>query len=195
MKNRKEREIHEYISVVFSAPFIALYLLLRIATDKIVDSISALIILLLGLVIVPLAFPLFIAFRRGYEWDYPDRSTRIYPFSIVTIFYFITLILVVYLKCNNEIFFLVLSYFLNGLVVLIISLKYKISIHMAGIAGPATYLYLVGYRVDAAILYVIAFITAYSRYILGRHTPSQLITGFIMGVLMTYISYIVVFNP
>lgn len=179
---------------MFSAPFIALYILLRLAIDKIIDDFLAFTILFIGLVIIPLIFPLFIAFRRGYEWDYPNRSTRIYPFSIVTIFYFITLALILYLRCNNEIIFLALSYSVNGFVSLLISLKYKISIHLVGITGPATYFYFLGYWIDAIILYLIAFITAYSRFYLRRHTIPQLIMGVMVGITFTYISYLIVYS-
>ncbi|WP_148677122.1 hypothetical protein [Staphylothermus hellenicus] len=191
--NNDKTKVHEYVSAIFSAPFIALYILLRLTIDKTIDDLVTFTILSIGLVIIPLVFPLFIAFRQGYEWDYPIRSTRIVPFSIVTIFYFITLGLTIYFRCSNEIIFLALSYSMNGLVSLLISLKYKVSIHLVGIAGPMTYFYLLGYWIDAFILCLIAFITAYSRFYLRRHTMPQLVMGVIIGIIFTYISYLIVY--
>jgi membrane-associated phospholipid phosphatase len=185
--------VYELLSIIFSAPFIALYTIIRLLPSNELTFIDF-SILLIGLAIIPLIIPLYTAYRKGYEWDYPARETRIKPFSLVVLNYFIALIILYLIGSSNTVLFLITSYFLNGLVSLIISLKHKISLHMIGIIGPATYLLLIGFLMDSTILYILSIIVAYSRYILKRHSIEQIIMGVISGFILTIIAYMIIYG-
>ncbi len=186
------RSLNELVSMAFSAPFIALYLLIRLVVDDSI-GIMGLILGLLWLVAIPLTVPLYYAWAYGIEWDYPDRRHRIIPFLLIVIGYlFLVALSILLLRRTMQ--FISLSYLINGLFAWATSLRYKISIHMIGISGPATAILLLGYDVDAAILYTAGIITAYSRMTLKRHTPGQIITGFLSGIILTVLAYVLVYE-
>jgi membrane-associated phospholipid phosphatase len=185
--------VYELLSIIFSAPFIALYIILRLLSSNELSFLD-LFVLITSLTIIPLVIPLYTAYRKGYEWDYPARETRIKPFSLVVLNYSIALIILYFTGSDNTVLFLITSYFLNGLISLIISLRHKISLHVIGIIGPATYLLLIGFLIDSIILYILSVIVAYSRYILKRHSIEQIITGVISGFILTIIAYMIIYG-
>ncbi len=186
------KKIYEGVSIVFSAPFIALYICIRLFLSALIN-IEELMMSLLLLVAIPLIIPLYYAARWKIDWDYPERKYRVIPFFLVNLGY--TALLIYSLTTQNrELVFLSLSYWMNGVIAWFISLGYKVSIHMIGISGPATYMLFTNYAVDAIILYIVGIITAYSRYTLKRHTLYQLILGYSMGILLTITAYYLVYT-
>ncbi len=189
---RKNKKIYEFISIILSAPFIALYIILRVFFLY-TFSIEQLILLIIGYVLLPLFIPLLYSYKKKVEWDYPSREERIIPFSLVFIGYALTLIALYLLDTCREGVFLAMSYTLNGLVSLLISFKYKISIHVIGIMGPATYLLLIGLLKDFLALFILSLLVSYSRYILKRHTPMQLFLGYIESIVITILAYNIIY--
>ncbi len=187
---RQKLSMHELISIVFSAPFIALYLIIRLVLDNVI-GLAGLFFSILWLVLIPIIIPLYYASIMNIEWDYPERHHRIKPFLLIVIGYLVLTITSIFLL-EKELVFISASYTINGLAAWLTNLKYKISIHMIGISGPATALLLLGYYVDAITLYIIGLITAYSRMTMKRHTPGQIITGFLTGMILTTIVYLAV---
>ena len=186
------KKIYEGVSIVFSAPFIALYVSIRLFLSALINT-EELVMTILFLVAIPLIIPLYYAARWKIDWDYPERKHRVIPFFLVNLGY--TALLIYSLTTHNrELVFLSLSYWINGIMAWFISLGYKVSIHMIGISGPATYMFLIHYSVDAIILYIAGIITAYSRYRLERHTLYQLILGYSMGILLTITAYQLVYS-
>ncbi len=187
-----DRRIHEYISIIFSAPFIALYILLRIYYEDMINTYD----LLLGLIcltILPIIIPVYYAHKLGVEWDYPERVLRIKPFMLIVLVYMFYM--VYSLETDSRVaLFISASYFLNGLLSWLITFKYKVSIHMVGIFGPATLMYLLGVIIDSIALYIVGFITGVSRYLLNRHNTAQLITGVAVSISATTITYLVVYG-
>jgi membrane-associated phospholipid phosphatase len=74
----------------------------------------------------------------------------------------------------------------NGLVLLIITLKWKISIHASGITSPVTALvYLLGTRMLPLFLFFIP--VAWARLELKAHTKFQLTAGAIISSILTWL--------
>ncbi len=187
-----DKRIPEIISIIFSAPFIALYVLLRLAFNGLIN-LNDLLAGILCLSIIPILLPLYYAWKIGSEWDYPERSHRVIPFLLIVLVYGVY----VYYSVSTSsklVLFIASSYFVNGLLAWIITLRYKISIHMIGIFGPATLMYLIKYVVDSTILYMIGVITGLSRYILNRHSIYQILLGIIVSVLATFTTYLLVYR-
>ena len=77
-------------------------------------------------------------------------------------------------------------YFVNGLVLMIITLKWKISIHASGITGPFTALiYQLGSTMLPLLLLVIP--VAWARVELKAHTIRQVTAGAILSSMLTWI--------
>jgi len=74
-----------------------------------------------------------------------DRDTRYIPFLWTDLFYLMGTIALIMVEAPPAITALMACYFVNGLVLLIITCKWKISIHTSGITGPVTALvYVIG---------------------------------------------------
>jgi hypothetical protein len=72
----------------------------------------------------------------------------------------------------------------------LINLRYKISAHMVGMGGLLGVLISISYliRFDMTIYYIILIVLAgivgFARLALGEHKPSQIYTGFFLGILV-----------
>ncbi len=181
------KNIATALSLIFSAPFIGLYVAIRTWFCLGGDYLT-LMIMILSLAILPLVIPTTWALRHGIEWDYPEKKQRFKPFLLVILNYFFsTLFFSIYYPGYP--FFLSLAYLMNGIVAVMLNIWTKVSLHTMGITGPALTLYYLGLNIDAIILFIIAFIVMYSRYVLRRHNLLQLTLGFISAITTTTLSW------
>ena len=79
-------------------------------------------------------------------------------------------------------------------IILFVNHYWKISAHLAGIGGflggilAYTYNYTLPLPiVTISIILFVALLLMYARLYLGAHTPMQVVTGFLLGVIMTFI--------
>jgi membrane-associated phospholipid phosphatase len=86
-----------------------------------------------------------------------------------------------------------LSYVFVTLGVTLINLKWKISVHAAGISGPSTALVCV-FGLAALPVVALIVLVVWARIKLKAHTPWQSIAGAIVGILIT-LSVYVIFYP
>lgn len=100
-----------------------------------------------------------------------------------------------------------LLFFLGDLVLGALSLSYmmvtlslavvnhyatKVSVHMAGLAGPATFLLLAGNHSLGLILFALLPILAWSRWKSKSHTAIQIALGIIISIIVTSATYLAV---
>ncbi|RLG84252.1 MAG: hypothetical protein DRO40_01980 [Thermoprotei archaeon] len=180
--------LHEIISIVFAAPFIALYVLFILNFQTIIDK-KDLVIGSIFLTIIPLTISMAFSMYYGIEWDYRQREKRIIPLALINISYIVLCVL--WTDRGFLEIFLSFSYLMNGLVSLIITMRYKISIHIIGISGPATYFLLINRYRYAILFYAIGIIVAISRIKLKRHSIDQVINGYITSIITTVMSYVI----
>lgn len=181
----------EIISIIFAAPFIAFYVLLILGLQTIIDG-KDLITGTIFLVIIPLMISISFSKHYAVEWDYRQREKRIIPLTLINFSYIILCIL--WMNKGFLELFLSLSYLVNGIVSLVITRWYKISLHVIGIAGPSTYLLLISQYQYAILFYVISIIVASSRIKLKRHSIDQIVTGYAVSITVTVISYVILFE-
>ena len=124
----------------------------------------------------------------------PHRSDRFAPYA-VTILSFVFLIYY-YFKLGLPTWFLMMigSSIVVMLLATIITLWWKISAHMFGIAGLLGGVMAVSYFVEKSnptylfmLLFIIAGLVGTSRIILKRHTPAQVYAGFILGFTVSFV--------
>ena len=180
--------LKEIISIVFAAPFIALYILLILSFQTIIDK-EDLLIGSVFLTVIPLIISVGFSIYYGVEWDYRQREKRIIPLALINLSYMVLCIL--WMNRGFPEIFLSFSYLMNGLVSLIITGWYKISIHIIGIAGPSTYLLLINQYEYAILFYMISIIVAFSRIKLKRHSIDQVISGYLVSITTTVIGYVI----
>lgn len=134
-----------------------------------------------------LMIPLFYRFGIIKSIQMHNNRERILPLAFTLIPYLFTYYFLQKLPLPNLISNFVLGASFAILISLILSIWWKISIHMVGIGGLAGFIFAFSYIsiVDVVIYIIITFliagIIAWARLALNSHKPSQVYTGFITG--------------
>lgn len=118
------------------------------------------------------------------DMDIPERKDRNYPLIIVILSYLAGTAVLYTLNAPVMTTILMFSYFLNTFIVFFINLYWKISIHAMGVAGPTTVLIYTFGPIGALFAFIIP-IVMWSRVYLKRHTVGQVITGALLGFILT----------
>jgi membrane-associated phospholipid phosphatase len=122
--------------------------------------------------------------NKNLEIDMPHKEDRLYPLLWILLSYLLGVIILFIISAPPVITVLMFCYFSNTLVVLLISMFWKISIHAVGVAGPVAFLiYVFGY--PGLIFLLLIPLIMWSRLYLKRHTLSQVTAGSVLGFLLT----------
>mgnify|MGYP001024343891 FL=1 len=127
-------------------------------------------------------------FKKGYVDLHVSQGERRPMFFIPALAAYMSAA-VVFLSLNCKILYLLsVSYLSMSLIVLLVTLFWKISIHMAGLTGPITALTLV-LGANYALLYLLALPLGWARTELEAHTVPQVLSGAVVGVGVTALVY------
>lgn len=125
-----------------------------------------------------------------------EQSERTFPYILTSCFYFGLFYLFLDLNIWPSIKVLIFGGGLSVLLTAIVNLKYKISAHTVGIGGLIGSLMMISLVLkynavpEIAVLFLIAGIIATSRLYLEAHSPKQIYSGFLLGM----VTQIVVFT-
>ncbi len=123
------------------------------------------------------------------------RKERFIPYIIVLISY--SLMIIYYYRMGMPGWFLMLASSSIGviLIALFITIWWKISAHMFGVGGLLGGVMSVSYFIEQSnpfqlfiSLFVICGMVGTSRLILKRHTPAQVLGGFVLGFGISFLS-------
>ena len=121
---------------------------------------------------------------RNIPYDIPDKGDRTWLLILVIISYGIGATAFFLLQAPWLLTGLMICYCTNTIIVLVINLWWKISVHAMGIAGPmAAVLFAVG--LPALLLLGFLLPVMWSRVYLRRHTLCQVIAGAVLGFILT----------
>lgn len=134
--------------------------------------------------ILPMAIILYWAKKTGNDKDISNRKDRKTPLIVGTISYFIGFVISLSLGLNDFLTFLLLCYSINTFIIMLITSKWKISVHTTGMSGPVCALIIL-LGPAGAVLGMIYPVLIWSRVTLKKHTMSQAIAGGIFGFIMT----------
>ena len=134
--------------------------------------------------ILPMAIIVYWAKKLNTDGDISNRQDRFVPLVVGIISYFIGFIVSLVLGVDNFLTALLLCYSINTGVVLLITFKWKISIHTTGLSGPVGALILLLGPIGA-VFGIIYPMLIWSRVILNKHTLAQAITGGVQGFFLT----------
>lgn len=118
------------------------------------------------------------------EWDVQDRNLRLKPLAWGVASYLIGFTLMDFAGAGGIPLGLMFCYGTNTLVVLVITRRWKISVHAVGISGPLAACHMA----FGAIVYPwwgLLALVAVSRVYLGRHTIMQVVAGALLGLTLT----------
>lgn len=182
------KKIASGISAILNAPLITvitfLPLIFTFGSDMIlqlvgITSLFGCFIPILGVVIM---------LKIGVIKDFyaTERETRIIPFLWSIASYLIGIYALVLVEAPPAVTALMTCYFINGIVLLFITLKWKISIHASGVTSPVTALvYLLGNTMLPFFLLVLP--VAWARLELKAHDRLQVTMGAILSSVLTWI--------
>lgn len=176
------------ISGILNAPLITLYTFAYvIAALRPPDAPLLFFITTFFGTIMPMAI-IYFMLKKGILRDAyaSDRQTRFKPFLGAVSSYLLGLVALLAASAPLLVSVLMAGYFVNTLIMMVITLRWKISIHASGIAGPATYLmYVFGIHLWPVFLLVLP--VGWARLKLKAHTPGQVLVGFFLTAALTYI--------
>jgi membrane-associated phospholipid phosphatase len=135
--------------------------------------------------------PLIIVVSLTRHGTIPDiwaskRETRFVPFLGAISSYLIGTLVLVALSSPTIITALMMCYVGNTVIMMLVSLKWKISIHASGIAGPMTAL-VFALGVNAVPVLLLILPVGWARLTLKAHTPMQVVAGALVTILMTWV--------
>jgi membrane-associated phospholipid phosphatase len=182
------RGLAEIVTHVFNPPVVAaptfLYLILL---ERPANSLTLALIILFFATLLPLTMVVILS-RRGIIPDIwaSERESRVIPFTGAIISYLLGAATLVAARSPIAITSLMLCYVGNTVVMMLISLRWKISVHASGIAGPlAALVYLLG-TIAVPLLLLILFV-GWARLKLKAHTIAQVATGALLTILTTWV--------
>lgn len=181
----KEKLAH-IISTFGNAPIISIFIFLVLDYYFLKGNnfINVALVSICFAVIIPSIIAYAWIKNKNLEIDMPHKEDRLYPLLWILLSYLLGVIILFIISAPPVITVLMFCYFSNTLVVLLISLFWKISIHAVGVAGPVAFLiYVFGY--PGLIFILLIPLIMWSRLYLKRHTPSQVIGGSALGFFLT----------
>lgn len=144
--------------------------------------------------ILPLIM-VFYMVRKGIISDFyaPDRRERFVPFVGSIICYIAGTVTLIAINAPSPIIAVMACYVVNGVILSIITLRWKISIHTSGVTSPVTALvYLLGTRMLP--LFMLFIPVAWARLELKAHSTMQVTMGALLSAMLTWIQMAVYVN-
>ena len=188
----RTKRIAQIISFFAQAPFISIpvFILLCMQADTVSDIVLFSAISIFFATLVPTVVVMIIAKRTGNEdVDIVRREDRMVPLAIGTLSYLLGTVILYAMDSPRIVWVAMLCYCINTVVIMLITTKWKISIHATGCVGPSMALaYVFGWQ--GGLLIIILPVVVYCRYVLRKHTPAQLAAGALLGFTLTGILFI-----
>lgn len=159
---------------------------------------SLLLVVIINAALLPL-LAIIVLKRLGLvsSLDLDKREERLYPLLLGIIMYYLTYHLFSRLNLPDIYTVFLLGASLIAAGGLVVSLFYKISIHMAAVGGLFGLVLAMAFAGLAAVemwiplTLVVCGLTGSARLLLQAHTPTQVYLGFLMGSGMMLISFLV----
>jgi membrane-associated phospholipid phosphatase len=130
--------------------------------------------------------------RRGLISDFyvSEKEERARPFAGAIASYVVGSIALLLVRAPTIVTTLMLCYVGNTVIMMLITLRWKISVHASGIAGPTTAL-VYGVGIWTAVFFAILLPVGWARLRLKAHTPWQMLAGALVTITATWIQLII----
>ncbi len=187
-RGRESSRAASYISAVSSAPVIAFFTFLSLSLyDNRPNLLEVLTVSAVFSTIIPLGILVFFSRRQVIPdlWA-TSRESRWVPFVEAAASYFLGSIALFFVKAPPMVVSLMLCYLGNTLIMMMITLRWKISVHASGITGPTVVLvYSIG--LAASVLSLLLIPVGWARIRLNSHTLPQFVAGALVTVITTWL--------
>lgn len=182
------KRLAERLSLILQPQAVAIFLY-ALVSFTFSRGLQALLFFVLGILFVsvfPTLFVLFLArWGKVSDPDLPKREERFFPYLAIVGMYGVLFVLFLFLSAPRPLLAITLCYVVITFVGAIISLFWKISLHLAGIAGPVTAISFLLHPLWG-LLYSLLLPLGWARIYLKKHTPSQAVLGSLLSAFLTY---------
>jgi len=151
------------------------------------------LIVAISTILLPVSvLPLLKAQNLVSNYGLDNKRERIIPLALSIIFYALGFYLLMKFPITRVVAHLQLAAIISIAIIAVISTKWKVSIHMAGIGGflgvvmAFSILFSSSVRMYFIAGLLMAGLLAYSRLKLNLHTPSQVYAGFVLGFTIIF---------
>lgn len=160
------------------------------------------LIILINTVVVPICLmPIYLYQKIIRKETFNETQNRIIPLVVMVALYFFTWYLLFRIQVNGfqvpgVISIFILSSAITALVTTVVTLFYRISLHMIGIGGLVGATIGLMARLDTVltpyilVLILVAGIVGTSRLLLEEHEPHQVYSGFLSGFSVVLILFL-----
>ena len=189
-ENTKRIRIARHVSNILAPATISLPFILLVAFYQAQDKLSALIyacITLFFLSVGPLLYIL-IGVRLGKlsDIDVSRRTQRFRPFIFGIVSAMIGWLILTLTNGPRNLQTVMIITVFSGIIMMVITLWWKISMHASSLGGVATMLTVL-YGAVMLPLFVLLVLVSWSRVVLRRHTVPQVIAGSLAGIVLSLI--------
>jgi membrane-associated phospholipid phosphatase len=189
-ENTKRKRIARQVSNILAPATISLPFILLVAFYQTQDKLSSLLfacITLFFLSVGPLLY-IVIGVRLGIlsDIDVSRRSQRVGPFIFGIISATIGWIILSLMDAPRNLQTVMIITVFSGIIMMVITLWWKISMHASSFGGVATMLTVL-YGAVMLPLFVLLVLVSWSRVVLRRHTVSQVIAGSLAGIVLSLV--------
>lgn len=156
-----------------------------------------LIILFVNTAVAPITF-LYLLKQTGFTSSLllDERRERLLPLLISALFFILTYYLLKQVSLPSMVYYFIMGATLLVLTCLMITFRWKISLHMASMGGLTGFLIASSllFKTDMVWLIMLAFLVSgfvgSSRILLKSHTPAQVYAGFLLGFMVMFALYV-----
>ena len=202
--NDREQLLAKIVSWTFHplwVPILALILLFQLDTISVyIIPDKARYLILLMVFLGSLAFPALVMMlfvRKGLlsSLYMEKREERLYPFLLMMVLYYILYLLFGSINLPFLVNGLFLSVSVVILVVMIINIWWKLSIHTSALGGITGIFTAIAIKYSLDLLWLICVcilisgLVGWARLKLDAHKPAQVYVGFLVGIVITMILY------
>jgi len=167
--------------IIFSAP--TLFGFIPFVQKKVI-----ILILLTNNILLPLSLLPYLKWRKIIStWSLSDRSERIIPMALTSLFYFVTLYIVLKYRIPVFIKTVILSTALLSFTVSLINFWWKISIHSVGAGALTALIFVLSFKMHTPLTIflipaiIISGLVLSSRLWLNSHSPKEVWLGYLLG--------------
>ena len=151
------------------------------------------LILFIGTAILPLSLiPILLLQRAVNSMRMEDHRERVLPLAVTVVFYSFTWFMLARLNVPGLVSVYAITAGLAVLLCTLVSLRWKISLHMTALGAIAGMLLAVAFRFGLnlqpflAIVFLAGGTTGWARLSLKAHTPAQVYTGYLGGLALAF---------
>jgi hypothetical protein len=189
-ENTKRIRIARHVSNILAPATISLPFMLLVAFYQAQDKLSALIyacITLFFLSVGPLLY-IVIGVRLGKlsDIDVSRRTQRVGPFIFGIVSVMIGWLALTLTNGPRNLQTVMIITALSGIIMMVITFWWKISMHASSLGGVATMLTAL-YGAVMLPLFVLLIFVSWSRVVLRRHTVPQVIAGSLAGIVLSLV--------